>query len=151
MTVQKITPVLNVNDIGQSFEWFQILGWERSFRWNEAGLIDDGPQSPAENEHGPATFGGVCQGDVNIFLCQGSQGSRMPSSPGDDDTDGVWMTWWVASKQEVDELHEKAVANDLIVTWPPTDEPWGVREFHLRHPDGHMFRVSCGLDTNDKT
>ena len=26
-----------------------------------------------------------------------------------------------------------------------TDEPWGVREFHLRHPDGHMFRVSGGL------
>ena len=39
----------------------------------------------------------------------------------------------------------RAVAQGLIVTWPPTDEPWGVREFHLRHPDGHMFRVSAGL------
>jgi len=26
---------------------------------------------------------------------------------------------------------------------PPTDEPWGVREFHLRHPDGHTFRVGA--------
>ena len=25
-------------------------------------------------------------------------------------------------------------------TWPPTDEPWGVRELHVRHPDGHVFR-----------
>ena len=33
----------------------------------------------------------------------------------------------------------------MTVTYPPTDEPWGVREFHLRHPDGHMFRVSAGL------
>jgi hypothetical protein len=28
----------------------------------------------------------------------------------------------------------------------PTDEPWGVREFHLRHPDGHTFQVSSGLN-----
>ena len=26
---------------------------------------------------------------------------------------------------------------------PPTDEPWGVREFHLRHADGHTFRISA--------
>ena len=25
----------------------------------------------------------------------------------------------------------------------PTDESWSMREFHLRHPDGHTFRVSC--------
>jgi len=29
------------------------------------------------------------------------------------------------------------------VSMPPTDEPWGVREFHLRHPDGHIFRVGA--------
>ena len=29
---------------------------------------------------------------------------------------------------------------------PPTDEPWGVREFHLRHPDGHTFRIGAGMD-----
>jgi hypothetical protein len=28
---------------------------------------------------------------------------------------------------------------------PPTDEPWGVREMHVRHPDGHVFRISKGL------
>jgi hypothetical protein len=27
----------------------------------------------------------------------------------------------------------------------PTDEASGVREFHLRHPDGHTFRVSSAL------
>jgi hypothetical protein len=25
---------------------------------------------------------------------------------------------------------------------PPTDEPWGVREMHVVHPDGHTFRIS---------
>jgi hypothetical protein len=29
---------------------------------------------------------------------------------------------------------------------PPTDEPWGVREMHIRHPDGHVFRISKGIE-----
>jgi hypothetical protein len=23
--------------------------------------------------------------------------------------------------------------------------PWNVREMHMRHPDGHVFRVSKGI------
>jgi hypothetical protein len=30
--------------------------------------------------------------------------------------------------------------------WPPTDMPWNVREMHVRHPDGHVFRVGKGLE-----
>ena len=60
-------------------------------------------------------------------------------------TDGVWMTRWMESHDDVDRLYESACKSGAIVTFPPTDEPWGVREFHLRHPDGQMFRVSSGL------
>jgi hypothetical protein len=28
----------------------------------------------------------------------------------------------------------------------PFDAPWNVREFHLRHPDGHIFRVGASLE-----
>ncbi len=104
------------------------------------------------NEQGPAKFGSIICNDVEIFLCvgaQGSRGTRLPKFAGDDETDGVWMSWWVESPKEVDELHEKALANHATVTRPPTDEPWGVREFHLRHPDGHTFRVSAGLSECD--
>jgi uncharacterized glyoxalase superfamily protein PhnB len=51
----------------------------------------------------------------------------------------------VDSPAEVDEVHRIALSHGMTVTYPPTDEPWNVREFHLRHPDGHMFRVSAGL------
>jgi hypothetical protein len=34
----------------------------------------------------------------------------------------------------------------LDVAWPPTDMPWGVREMHLRHPDGHVFRIGKGIE-----
>jgi uncharacterized glyoxalase superfamily protein PhnB len=55
------------------------------------------------------------------------------------------MSWWMDSPADVDALHAIAVNNGMTVTFPPTNEPWGVREFHLRHPDGHTFRVSAGL------
>jgi hypothetical protein len=29
--------------------------------------------------------------------------------------------------------------------------PWGVREMHVRHPDGHVFRISKGIEDHDET
>ena len=64
---------------------------------------------------------------------------------GDEEGDkGVWMSVWV---EDVDEMHKHCVAAGLEVTFPPTDMPWNVREMHLRHPDGHVFRVSRGVES----
>lgn len=134
MAVHALTPILRVTSILDSQAWFEKLGWQRGFTW------PDGDPTPG--------FGAVCSGKTEIFLCHGGQGSMgtiMPKFPGDDATDGVWMSWWVDSPAEVDAMHAKVLALGYTVTYPPTDEPWGVREFHLRHPDGHMFRVSAGL------
>jgi len=147
MGVKSVTPILNVTSIGDSFDWFEALGWKRGFSWNEGGMIGEGPNAKGANEHGDAGFGSVCSGETSIFLCCGAQGSRgtiMPKFPGDDETDGVWMSWWMDSPADVDRLHAIAIEKGFNVTFPPTDEPWGVREFHLRHPDGHTFRVSAG-------
>lgn len=148
MGVQSVTPILNVTSIGDSFAWFETLGWRRGFSWNQGGFIGSGPEAFAANERGEATFGSVCSGHATIFLCCGGQGSRgtvPPRFPGDEAADGVWMSWWMDSPAEVDALHATAVAQGLIATCPPGDKPWGVREFHLRHPDGHTFRVSAGV------
>ncbi len=131
MKIEGLTPILNVSNIVESFEWFSKLGWEKGWDWGD-----------------PPNFGGVCNGKYEIFLCQGAQGSRggpRPQFVGDDETGGVWMSWWLESPAAVDEACQLAIRNGLDVTMPPTDEPWNVREFHLRHPDGHMFRVSAGL------
>jgi hypothetical protein len=42
-------------------------------------------------------------------------------------------------------LHQIALQAGFHIDQPPIDEPWGVREFHLRHPDGHVMRVSSGV------
>jgi catechol 2,3-dioxygenase-like lactoylglutathione lyase family enzyme len=132
MNAKGLTPILNVSNIQESFAWFEKLGWSKGWDWGT-----------------PPTFGGVCSGTCEIFLCQGAQGGRgksslaMTSGPnGSDDAErGVWMSIWV---EDVDAIHDHCVANGLDVTWPPTDEPWGVREMHVRHPDGHVFRISRG-------
>ena len=132
MKLEGLTPILNVSNIEESFAWFAKLGWEKAWDWGE-----------------PPTFGAVCSGESQIFLCQHCQGSRGGPTPqylGDDETGGVWMSWWLESSGAVDAAYQLALKQGMIVTMPPTNEPWNVREFHLRHPDGHTFRVAAGLE-----
>jgi catechol 2,3-dioxygenase-like lactoylglutathione lyase family enzyme len=130
MDAKALTPILNVSDIAASFAWFQKLGWKKLWDWGS-----------------PPTFGAVGSGRCEIFLCQNGQGGRGKGSNtstfgdnGDESADkGVWMSVWV---EDVDAIHQHCIKEGLEVMFPPTDMPWGVRELHVRHPDGHVFRVS---------
>jgi len=132
MNAKHITPILNVSDIAASFAWFETWGWRKCWEWGT-----------------PPTFAAVGSGECEIFLCQGGQGSRGRGANtatfgpgGDEQADkGVWMSVWV---DDVDDIHRQCVGAGLDVTFPPTDMPWGVREMHVRHPDGHVFRVGKG-------
>jgi catechol 2,3-dioxygenase-like lactoylglutathione lyase family enzyme len=134
MHANRLTPILNVSDIQESFTWFEKFGWEKAWDWGN-----------------PPTFGGVCSGECEIFLCQNGQGGRgksnrpMTFGPQSDESaeKAVWMSVWV---DDVDAIHERCREHGLEVTWPPTDMPWNVREMHVRHPDGHVFRVSQGIE-----
>jgi len=59
METKFLTPILNVSNINESFTWFEKLGWKPSFKWGD-----------------PTGFGGVVNGDVEIFMCQDAQGGR---------------------------------------------------------------------------
>ena len=131
MVAHGLTPILNVSDLRASLQWFEGFGWRTCWEWGD-----------------PPTFAAVGSGVCEIFLCQNGQGGRgrganasTSGGPGNDDTmdKGVWMSVWV---ENVDEVHAHCVRAGLDVTHPPTDEPWGVRECHVRHPDGHVFRIS---------
>jgi catechol 2,3-dioxygenase-like lactoylglutathione lyase family enzyme len=130
MIAKAVTPILNVSSFSESVAWFEKLGWTKGFRWGE-----------------PPTFGAVCSGEFEIFLCQGAQGGRgksdfsTTSKSGMQGDKGVWMSIWV---DDVDVVHRHCLEQGLEVTMPPTDEEWGVREMHVRHPDGHVFRISKG-------
>ena len=137
MLAKRLIPILNVSNIKESFEWFEKLGWKKAWDWGD-----------------PPDFGGVCSGECEIFLCQNGQGGRGKSAvtktfgpEGNDAADkGAWMSIFV---DDVDTIYEHCLAQGLEVTWPPTDMPWHVREMHVRHPDGHVFRIGKGLDDDD--
>jgi len=118
MHAHRLTPILNVSNIQESFAWFEKLGWQKGWDWGD-----------------PPTFGGVCSGHCEIFLCQDGQGGR--------GEEGAWMSVWI---DDVDALYQHCLAQGIEVTMPPTDKEWNVREMHVRHPDGHIFRMSKPLE-----
>ena len=134
MNERRLTPILNVSDLAASFAWFEIWGWKKLWEWGA-----------------PPTFGGIGSEGAQIFLCLGAQGGRGKGAntatfgpDGDETADkGVWISVWV---EDLDEVHRQCFAAGLDVTFPPTNMPWNVREMHVRHPDGHVFRVSKGTE-----
>ena len=55
MKIEGLTPILNVSNIVETFEWFAKLGWEKAWDW-----------SPEENA--PPSFGAVCNGKSQSFF-----------------------------------------------------------------------------------
>ena len=128
MHVKSLSPILNVSDLEESFAWFARFGWTRGFDWK---AVPDGP----------LTFGSVCSGACEIFLCRDGQGGR------GHDGQGAWMSLWV---DDVDAVYAACLAAGLDIARPPKNESWNVRELHVRHPDGHMFRVGRSICANEE-
>ena len=136
--VERVVPILNVSDIRESFAWFAKLGWREGFEW-----------SPDESDARPG-FGSVEAGGCEIFLCRDSQGSRGKGA--DRQTFGrrrrrdrgqglMDVDLGRQRRRRPPTLRRRGARHHP----PPTDEPWGVRECHVRHPDGHVFRISQPL------
>ena len=51
----------------------------------------------------------------------------------------------VGSRAAVDAAHEEAVRGGHEVIYGPVDEPWGVRRFFVRDPDGVVINVAMHL------
>lgn len=138
MIAKAVNPILNVSNMQESFAWFEKLGWTRSWEWGD-----------------PPTFAAVCSGKVEIFLCEGCQGGRGRSAVharfghdgGEDGNRGVWMSIWV---DDVDQVHQHCLAQGIEIVFPPTDMEWNAREMHVRHPDGHVFRIGTGIEESEE-
>src|SRR5215831_9158633 len=117
MQVDALVPILNVSSLPESFVWFEKLGWPRKWDWSPDG--------------GEPSFGAVGTGELEICLCRDGQGGR--------GSNGTWLAIWT---DDVDAVYARCVREDLEVVRPPVDEAWGVREMHVKHPDGHVFRIS---------
>ena len=105
-----LIPILNVSDFAASMAYYTE---KLGFR----KVWDWGE---------PPSFGCVARDGIEIFFCLDGQGQH-----------GTWMSIFV---DDANALHEEMRQKGAKITMPPTDEPWGMREFHVEDPDGHTFR-----------
>jgi len=137
MDARGLIPILNVSSLPESFAWFEKLGWRKLWEWS-----DDDDSSPS--------FGAAGSGSCEIFLCrdcQGARGTATGTTFGKDGNvskdQGSWISIWV---DDVDAVYQECLKNGVEVAFPPEDMPWNVREMHVRHPDGHVFRIGRGIN-----
>ena len=117
-------PILMVKDFQQSvIYWQEALGFKAQI-WGE-----------------PSDFA-ILRRD-NCFMMISDLKGEEPNQPNWKITDNMWNAYfWV---DDVDAVHADCLAADIEVTFAPADMSWGVRECHVRHPDGHVFRLSRSL------
>jgi catechol 2,3-dioxygenase-like lactoylglutathione lyase family enzyme len=83
----------------------------------------------------PPTFGCVRLDKVEIFLSAGGQGK-----PG---------TWLCIFMDDVDGYYERIKKLGAEIVSEPKDEPWGMREFHVRDPNQHVLRFGQGMPARE--
>ena len=116
-----ITPSLTVNDLQQSIEFFEKLGFSVEERWEEGGTLQ-----------------GVMlrAGDFRLGISQDDW------KKGRERVKGLGMRIFISTKQDVDRLAEHAVAAGLTLDAQPHDTPWGTRAFEVTEPSGFKLTIS---------
>ncbi len=80
-----------------------------------------------------ATFGSISNETAQLTVM--SEDATAPVSP--DVTIEV---------EDVDAVHAKAVERGYEIVHPVTDEPWGVRRFFVRDPNGAVINVMTHIE-----
>jgi catechol 2,3-dioxygenase-like lactoylglutathione lyase family enzyme len=111
-----LQPVLAVSDLADSVRFYcDVLGLELDFLWGE-----------------PPHYGRVKHlghgAPIYLHLSQAEPGSAVRPAE---------LRFHVG--RDVDGLYAAYAALGADVGEPPTTRPWGLREFELRDPDGHLL------------
>lgn len=116
---RELTPILYVRDFAEAMSYYtEKLLFRKVFAWGD-----------------PREFGGVCLGNVKIFLCPGGQGQP-----------GTWLSIFM---DDIDAYHERIKKLGAEIIEPPNDKPWGVREMNVRDPNQHVIRFGHYIPTRE--
>jgi len=130
--IHGVQPVQPVPDVGAATRWFcAVLGFSTDFSIGE-------PPSYARVRLGDRSWGDP----VYIHLRQAEEGD----GPACGETR-------LHAGHDIDGLHAHVLAQLAVhggeVLEPPTDQPWGLREFTLRGPGGHRFVIGAESGPHD--
>ena len=121
-----VQPVLPVADVTRAARYFRdVLGFEIDFIAGEPPSYAR-VKKGAERRHGDPVY-------IRLWRC----GAAPASS----------LTWKgeivIHVGHDVDGLHAAYLKRGVNIIEPLVSQPWGLREFALREPDGHVLRF-CG-------
>jgi MerR family transcriptional regulator, thiopeptide resistance regulator len=95
-----------------------------------------------------ATHGEVYAGDGVVWLHREAPEHRMLSPLS---TDGNVTASLAVLVDDVDAHHARVAATGAEIAYPPTDMPYGVREYSVRDPEGHLWSFQTSLDEGEES
>lgn len=123
--VHGVQPVLPVPDVPAAAEWFcRVLGFSIDFLHGEPPFY--GRVKLGDRSHGDPVFIHLQQQGGAITPCGETR---------------------LHVGRDLAGLHAHALAQRAEVVDPPKDQPWGLREFSLRAPGGHLIVLGAEVAT----
>lgn len=122
LTLGEASPGFTANDLPKSLSWYRdVVGFVVEERWERDGKLA-GVQLRA--------------GSVVFMLGQDDW------KKGRDRKKGEGFRIYCTTTGDVDALSKGIVARGGTLDHPPTDQPWGMRDFALTDPDGFKITIA---------
>jgi predicted enzyme related to lactoylglutathione lyase len=80
----------------------------------------------------------VRRGPINIHL-----GTCPGEVLAEDNGNHSWFAYWFV--ENADELYNEWKASGAIISVPIKSQPWGIRDFQIKTPDGHRIVVGQAI------
>lgn len=125
LRLHKLMPALTVNDLAASVAWYRDV----------MGFVV-GEEMRREGEVVAAV---LKAGSVDVLLGQDD------FQKGRDRKKGVGLRLYCETRQDVDALAAAVTSRGGELAQPPTDQPWGARDFAVVDPDGFALSISSGM------
>ena len=124
--MRSVAPVLLVADVQKTAAYFRdALGFTIPRFWGD-----------------PPTFTIANREGLEVMLNQVAPGEAFKPNA---DYDGRYDAYfWV---RDADALHAEMSAKGADIVCPPSDEPYMMREFQVRDPDGHLLAFGHDIST----
>jgi uncharacterized glyoxalase superfamily protein PhnB len=121
-----VMPSLTVNNLQQSLDFFDGLGFEVEDKWEVEGKV----------------LGAMLKaGDARLGLSQ-DDGKK-----GTDRVKGVGMRIYIEAADDIDEVAARAKASGIALTKEPHDTEWGSRAFEVTEPSGFLLTITSPSTT----
>jgi lactoylglutathione lyase len=128
LNLGSVSPGITTNDLEKSLAWYRdVVGFAVEERWEHEGKL-----------------AGVQLRAGNVVFMLGQDDWKK----GRDRKKGEGFRLYCMATGDIDAFAKGIVARGGTLDHPPTDQPWGMRDFALTDPDG--FKITIAKETKKR-